>query len=58
MLAACHPEDLRAARQYGLRTAYITRPHEHGKQARLPRVAEGEFDFFAKDMIGLARQLI
>lgn len=57
MLAACHPEDLRAARQHGLRTAYITRPHEHGRQARLPKVAQGEFDFVADDMIDLARQL-
>jgi len=58
MLAACHPEDLRAARQHGLRTAYITRPHEHGKQARLPKVEEGEFDVVANDMVDLARQLI
>lgn len=57
MLAACHPEDLRAARQHGLRTAYITRPHEHGRQARLPVVEEGEFDFFADDIVDLARQM-
>nr|WP_217344595.1 haloacid dehalogenase type II [Noviherbaspirillum sp. L7-7A]MBV0878758.1 haloacid dehalogenase type II [Noviherbaspirillum sp. L7-7A] len=57
MLAACHPEDLRAAREHGLRTAYITRAHEHGKEARLPRVAEGEFDLRANDIVDLARQM-
>ena len=57
MLAACHPEDLRAARQHGLRTAYVERPHENGAKAWLPRVEEGEFDFVATDIADLARQL-
>ena len=57
MLAACHPEDLRAARQHGLRTAYIERPHEHGEKARWPEVEKGEFDIVATDIVDLARQM-
>ncbi|MET0963301.1 MAG: haloacid dehalogenase type II [Noviherbaspirillum sp.] len=57
MLAACHPEDLRAARHLGLRTAYVERPHEHGQQARLPEVEDGEFDIMATDIADLARQM-
>ena len=57
MLAACHPEDLRAAKQHGLRTAYIERPHEHGQEARSPQVEQGEFDIVATDIVDLARQL-
>jgi 2-haloacid dehalogenase len=57
MLAACHPEDLRAAKAHGLRTAYIERPYEHGQEARRPQVEKGEFDVFATDIVDLARQL-
>ena len=57
MLAACHPEDLRAAKQHGLRTAYVERPHEHGQEARRPRVEKGEFDLVAHDIVDLARQM-
>jgi 2-haloacid dehalogenase len=57
MLAACHPEDLRAARHLGLRTGYVERAHEHGERARLPDVEDGEFDFVATDIVDLARQM-
>ena len=57
MLAACHPEDLRAAKALGLRTAYVERPHEHGAEARWPQVEKGEFDFTATDIVDLAGQL-
>lgn len=57
MLAACHPEDLRAARHLGLRTAYVERAHEHGQTARLPKVEDGEFDIMATDIADLARQM-
>jgi 2-haloacid dehalogenase len=57
MLAACHPEDLRAARHLGLRTAYVERAHEHGEKAGLPEVEDGEFDFVATDIVHLARQM-
>lgn len=57
MLAACHPEDLRAAKQHGLRTAYVERPHEFGEEARWPKVEKGEFDVVATDIADLARQM-
>jgi 2-haloacid dehalogenase len=57
MLAACHPEDLRAARKHGLRTAYVLRPYEHGPAHRLPEIQEDEFDVVAADITDLALQL-
>ena len=57
MLAACHPEDLRAASEHGLRTACILRPYEHGPVRRLPDVRPQEFDFIADDITDLAAQL-
>jgi 2-haloacid dehalogenase len=57
MLVAAHPGDLRAARDAGLRTAYVTRPLEHGPGRDLPRVEPGEFDVAATDFADLAEQL-
>lgn len=57
MLVAAHPSDLRAARDVGLRTAYVSRPLEYGPD-RPPRApAEGEFDLHASDFADLAGQL-
>jgi 2-haloacid dehalogenase len=57
LMVAAHHEDLAAARQCGLQTAYIERPLEFGA-ARLkdvsPRVAN---TLHAKDLIDLARTL-
>lgn len=57
MLVACHPGDLRAARDSGLRTGYVVRPLERGPGHPLPAVEDGEFDVVAHDFIDLARQL-
>lgn len=57
MLVAAHPGDLRAAQQAGLRAAYVTRPLEYGPNQRAHKVADGEFDFTAKDFLDLADQL-
>ncbi|WP_304118629.1 haloacid dehalogenase type II [Mycolicibacterium bacteremicum] len=57
MLVACHPGDLRAARDSGLRTGYVVRPLERGPGHPLPTVEDGEFDVVAHDFIDLARQL-
>lgn len=57
MLVAAHPDDLRAARACGLRTAYVTRPQEHGPGTVLPAFEAGEFDLIAADFIDLAGQL-
>lgn len=57
MLVAAHRSDLRAAREAGLRTAYVSRPLEYGpgRQVRMP--TEGEFDVLASDFLDLADQL-
>lgn len=57
MLVAAHPGDLRAARDAGLMTAYVTRPLEYGPNQRPHHVADGEFDFAATDFLDLADQL-
>jgi 2-haloacid dehalogenase len=57
MLVAAHPGDLRAARDAGLMTAYVTRPLEYGPNQRAHRVTDGEFDFTARDFLNLADQL-
>jgi 2-haloacid dehalogenase len=57
MLVAAHPSDLRAARDAGLMTAYVTRPLERGPGRTPPKFEDGEFDFVASEFIDLARQL-
>lgn len=56
-LVAAHPSDLRAARDAGLRTAYVARPLERGPGRRPPHVEDGEFDYVADDFIDLAHRL-
>jgi 2-haloacid dehalogenase len=56
-LVAAHPSDLRAARDAGLKTAYVARPLERGPGRRPPRVEDGEFDYTAEDFIDLAQRL-
>lgn len=57
MLVAAHPSDLRAARDAGLKTAFVSRPHEYGPNQRPHRVSDGEFDVAATDFLDLADQL-
>lgn len=57
MMVAAHPDDLRAAKSLGCRTAYVKRPNEFGGKCKMPTVAEGEFDLVAEDFIDLAQQL-
>jgi 2-haloacid dehalogenase len=57
MLVAAHPSDLRAARDAGLKTAYVTRPLERGPGRRPPKVEDGEFDVSATDFGDLADKL-
>jgi len=57
MLVACHPDDLRAARAAGCRTAYVERLLELGPGHPPPRVEEGEFDVVASDFVQLADRL-
>ena len=59
MMCAAHVPDLRAARNYGLRTGFIYRPNEYGDgPAGVPDKAKpGDFDVVSVSIIDLARQL-
>ncbi len=56
MLVAAHPGDLGAARQAGLRTAFIDRPLEHGPDS--PPREDAEADVSVSDLEELAAKLI
>jgi 2-haloacid dehalogenase len=57
MMVAAHNYDLRAARDLGLRTAFVPRPAEHGPGQTTDLAPEGEWDVVAADFLDLARQL-
>ena len=57
MLAAAHNADLGAASALGLRTAFISRTTEHGPGQTTDLVAEGPWDFVARDVNHLAELL-
>lgn len=58
MLVAAHRSDLDAARQHGLKTAYIERPVEYGADQSKDVSVDARNDFHAKDFVDLAGQLI
>jgi len=58
MLVAAHQSDLNAARQFGLRTAYIERPFEYGADQIKDVTADESNDFHARDFADLADQLV
>jgi 2-haloacid dehalogenase len=55
-MVAAHPDDLRAAKSNGLRTAYVPRPLEFGPggEAEPP---DSSFDLVARDFLELAEKL-
>ncbi|WP_047866669.1 haloacid dehalogenase type II [Rubrobacter aplysinae] len=58
MMAAAHPDDLRAAAALGFRTAYIHRPHEWGLRAKPPvKPADSEFGLVTESIEELADRL-
>jgi 2-haloacid dehalogenase len=58
MMVAAHAGDLDAAKDLGLRTAFVHRPLENGPNAKPPAMPEaGRYDFLAKDFNDLASQL-
>lgn len=57
MLVAAHPSDLRAARNVGLQTAFVSRASEYGPKQRPSRLDDGEFNVTATDFADLADQL-
>lgn len=57
LMVAAHNDDLRAARDAGLQTAFIARPLEHGPGQTLDLCAEEDWTFVASDFGDLATQL-
>nr|WP_200821759.1 haloacid dehalogenase type II [Caballeronia humi] len=56
-MVAAHNSDLAAARDCGLRTAFVARPAEHGAAQTTDLRAEQAWDFVASDLADLATQL-
>jgi 2-haloacid dehalogenase len=56
-MVAAHNGDLAAARECGLKTAFVVRPTEHGPAQRSDLHAEQAWDFMATDMNDLATKL-
>ena len=57
LMVAAHKDDLRAAKQTGLRAAYVPRPLEHGPGRGADPGPHIGFDFVAPDFFDLADQL-
>jgi 2-haloacid dehalogenase len=57
MMVAAHLGDLRAAKQVGLRTAFVVRPHEYGPDGKPDLQPDASVDISAKDFNDLATQL-
>ena len=57
MMVACHKYDLKAARAFGMRTAFVARPLEFGPGVQPDIAPEPWFDVFAKDFVDLADAL-
>ncbi len=57
MMTAAHRDDLEAARSFGLKTAFISRPLEFGPDGKPDTASPGEFDIVAEDIIDLAQKL-
>lgn len=56
-MVAAHNGDLAAARQCGLKTAFVLRPTEHGPAQKSDLHAERAWDFIATDLNDLATQI-
>src|SRR6266511_1463527 len=54
LMVAAHAGDLEAARQAGLRTAFVPRPLENGPSVTAAPAAKGKFDYSAVDFLDLA----
>ncbi len=57
MMVAAHLGDLRAAKQVGLRTAFVVRPKEYGPNGKPDLKPDASVDLAASDFNDLARQL-
>ena len=56
-MVACHKYDLKAARAFGMRTAFVPRPLEFGPGATPDIALEPWFELYADDLVALARAL-
>ena len=57
MMVAAHKHDLRSAAKHGLKTAFIKRPHEYGRNNNPDLASEADFTINADNFIDLAEQL-
>ena len=57
LMVACHKYDLRAAGDFGMRTAFVARPLEFGRDARPDIAPESSFDICADGLTSLADKL-
>jgi 2-haloacid dehalogenase len=57
MMVAAHKADLRAAAKCGLKTAFVKRPHEHGRNNNPDLASEPDFTINAESFLDLADQL-
>jgi 2-haloacid dehalogenase len=57
MMVAAHKHDLRAAARHGLKTAFVRRPHEHGRNSGKDLDDDPGFTINANDFKDLANQL-
>lgn len=57
VMVAAHNDDLAAAADAGLQTAFFARPVEHGPQQTTDLSAEGDWTFVAEDLRELAKRV-
>lgn len=57
MMCAAHTNDLKAARDCGLRTGFIHRPDEFGSMRKADKANPGDFDVVSTDILDLASKL-
>ena len=57
MMVAAHKFDLKAAKEAGLKTAYIPRPLELGPETKVDRSPETYIDIVADDLTDLSRKI-
>jgi 2-haloacid dehalogenase len=57
LMVAAHAGDLKAASTLGFRTAFVSRPSEHGAESRPAAPSTGTWDVVADDFVDLADKL-
>jgi 2-haloacid dehalogenase len=57
MMVAAHPDDLQAAKKVGFKTAFVSRPLEHGPDRKRQPAPAADVDVVAAGMLDLAEKL-